>query len=73
MGLYAGDKKAGNVRILYDTTWSTRGVLQCTGRKPRPKDAFDFQVSTCYELFLQAGLLLLYTGYIASVLLHFGG
>ncbi len=44
MALPAGDKKAGNVRILYDTTWSTRGVLQCTGRKPRPKDAFDFQV-----------------------------
>ncbi|CAL8470106.1 g9648 [Coccomyxa elongata] len=41
--LGVGDKKAGSVRILYDTTWSTRGVLQCTSRKPRPKDAFDFQ------------------------------
>ena len=43
-GARAGDKKAGSVRILYDTTWSTRGVLQAVGRKPRGKNPFDFQV-----------------------------
>lgn len=32
------------MRVLYDTTWSTRGVLQAVGRKPRGKDPFDFQV-----------------------------
>ena len=34
----AGDKKSGSVRVLYDTTWSTRGVLQTVGRKPRGKN-----------------------------------
>ena len=41
----AGDKKSGCVRVLYDTTWSTRGVVQTVGRKPRGKNLFDFQVS----------------------------
>ena len=37
------------MRILYDTTWSTRGVLQAVGRKPRAKDPFDFQVGPLWE------------------------
>jgi hypothetical protein len=44
MRLAAGDKKSGCVRVLYDTTWSTRGVVQTVGRKPRGKNPFDFQV-----------------------------
>ena len=40
----AGDKKSGSVRVLYDSTWSTRGVVQTVGRKPRAKNLFDFQV-----------------------------
>ena len=40
----AGDKKSGCVRVLYDTTWSTRGVVQTVGRKPRGKSPYDFQV-----------------------------
>ena len=39
----AGDKQGGSVRVLYDHTLSTRGVLLATGRKPRAKDPFDFQ------------------------------
>ena len=49
-GPHAGDKKAGSVRILYDTTWSTRGVLQTVGRKPRGKNPFDFQVGRLSHL-----------------------
>ncbi len=49
LSIPAGDKKAGSVRILYDTTWSTRGVLQAVGRKPRAKDPFDFQVRPQWE------------------------
>ena len=37
------------MRILYDTTWSTRGVLQAVGRKPRAKDPFDFQVGPLWK------------------------
>ena len=37
------------MRILYDTIWSTRGVLQAVGRKPRAKDPFDFQVGPLWE------------------------
>ena len=44
----AGDKKSGSVRVLYDTTWSTRGVVQTVGRKPRGKNPFDFQVIWVY-------------------------
>jgi hypothetical protein len=40
----AGDKQGGCVRVLYDTTLSTRGVLLAAGRKPRTQDPFDFQV-----------------------------
>lgn len=39
------------MRILYDHTLSTRGVLLATGRKPRAKDPFDFQAG---PLFSQA-------------------
>ena len=40
----AGDKQGGCVRVLYDATLSTRGVLLAAGRKPRAKDPFDFEV-----------------------------
>ncbi len=53
-GACAGDKKAGSVRILYDTTWSTRGVLQAVGRKPRSRNPFDFQVRVLSPLCLRA-------------------
>ena len=47
MGLWAGDKAGGCVRVLYDPTFSERGVLMCAGRKLRAKDPFDFQVRPC--------------------------
>ncbi len=31
------------MRVLYDPTFSERGVLMCAGRKLRAKDPFDFQ------------------------------
>lgn len=30
--------------MLYDTTFSERGVLQCVGRQPRKANPFDFQI-----------------------------
>ncbi len=42
------------MRILYDTTWSTRGVLQAVGRKPRGKNLFDFQVDVLSPLCMRA-------------------
>ena len=35
------------MRVLYDPTFSERGVLMCAGRKLRAKDPFDFQVRPC--------------------------
>ena len=39
------------MHILYDTTWSTRGVLQTVGRKPRGRNPFDFQVGVVSLLY----------------------
>jgi hypothetical protein len=39
----AGDRHGGATRVLYDTTWSERGVLMCVGRAPRKPSPFDFQ------------------------------
>ena len=35
------------MRVLYDPTFSERGVLMCAGRKLRAKDPFDIQVRQC--------------------------
>ncbi len=40
----AGDRKSGSTHVLYDTTFSERGVLQCVGRQPRKANPFDFQL-----------------------------
>lgn len=39
-----GDRKGGSVRVLYDPTTSSQGVLLAAGRKPRAANPFDFQV-----------------------------
>jgi hypothetical protein len=40
----SGDRKSGATHVLYDTTFSERGVLQCVGRQPRKANPFDFQI-----------------------------
>lgn len=37
-----GDRKEGTTRVLYDSTYSTRGALLSIGRRPRVENAADY-------------------------------
>ena len=41
--LSAGNRKLGVTRVLYDTSYSERGVLVAAARVPRKANPFDYQ------------------------------
>ena len=40
---HAGNRKAGGTRVLYDISFSERGVVGAVGRAPRTVSPFDYQ------------------------------
>lgn len=46
-----GDRKEGTTRVLYDTTYSTRGALLSHGRRPRAESNADYTVQAAPEIY----------------------